>query len=196
MSNGLITRCGDYCLPWYQLRGRGATFVTADDTALALGTSKGDWANKPAEPSESGWSSPNCVPAVAVNVPKTCGGKISTVEIIAYGTDTANQSFAWTLYAYRSVYSPAIRIATGTAILGTMDVVTDPVTNAAVTAFYVDTWGITSDYWGQVAVKDDADNACSRLLLDFRGYQYLYLELPTILSVDTAVSVAAAFSGV
>ena len=194
MSNGLITRLGDYNSPWHQLRGAGATGVTADDTALALATSKGDWANKPALPSEATKGVFNCVAACAVNVPYMTAGKVSTVEIIAYGTDAANETCAWILYAYRSRYSPVIRVAAGTAILGTMDVVTDPVTNAAVTAFYVETWGVTSDYWGTVAVKDDADNSCSRLLFDFRGYQYLYLQiLPTS---GTVASFAAAFSGV
>lgn len=194
MTAGMITRLGDYGLPWYQLRGRGETLVTADDTALAITTSKGDWDNMPSMPSSDGWASPNCVPAVAVNVAAASGGKISTIQIIGYGTTTANQNCAWKLYAYRSKYSPAIRVAAGTAILGTMDLVKDPVTNTAITGFYVDTWGITSDYWGQVAVKDDAGDACSVLTFDLRGYVYLYMEvLPTS---GTCTSIGFAFSGV
>lgn len=194
MSSGLIQRLGDFNLGWYQLRGRGATFVTADDTPIALTTSTGDWDHKPDEPSTTGWSGLyNCVPACAVNVPAMCGGKISTLEIIGFGTDAANENCPWKLYAYRSKYSPAIRVAAGTAILGAMDVVKEPVSNAAITAFYVDTWGAT-DYWGQIAVKDDAADTCSRILLDFRGYQYLYLEISP--NTGTCASFAAAFSGV
>ena len=198
----LLTRLGDNHVAWNQLRGRGSTFVTADDTPLALGTSKGDWENKPTqatetEPAASGGSIKrlfDCVPSCSVNVPYMTAGKISTVEIIGYGTDAANETCAWILYAWRGLYSPAVRVAAGTAILGTMDVVKDPISNTTVTAFYVDTWGGTSDYWGSVAYKDDADNACSRLLFDARGYTYLNLELlPTS---GTVASFAAAFSGV
>ena len=194
---GILTRLGDNSLGWYQLRGKGVTLVTADDTQIALGTSKGDWDNKPAAPVETG-DSPSrvfdCVPFCSVCVPYVSAGKISTIEIIGWGTDAANETCAWILYAYRGPYSPARRVAAGTAILGTMDVVKDPITNTAVTAFYVDTWGVTSDYWGSVAEKDDADNALSVLTFDLKGYQYLALEiLPTS---GTCASFAAAFSGV
>lgn len=195
MSNVPI-RLGDFALPWFQLRGRGATLVTANDTALDLTSEGGNWASKPVAP--TWWPEDkvfNCVPAVAVNVPEVSGGRIRTVEIIAYGTSAANQSFVWTLYAYRSLYSPARRVATGTAILGTMDTDEDPVTNADLTAFYVDTFGITRDSWGSVSVKDDADNALSVLQFDLRGYQFLFWEIPSIVA-DTAASVGVAFSGV
>lgn len=186
-------RSEDVFAKWYQLRGNGATLVTADDTAILLATSTGDWANKPAVPAVTAGAF-NCVPAVAVDIEETTQGQIRTIEIIGYGTDTANQVCAWILYAYRREFSPACRVATGSAILGTMDVVTDPVTNAAVTNFYVDTFGITTDYWGSCSVKDDASNGCSRLTFDLRGYKYLYMEVtPT---TSTCVSIGFAFSGV
>ncbi len=195
--NAIITRLGDYSLIWYQLRGEGATLVTADDTdPINLDAVEGDWASKFAEPVrlEGGTGNYNCVPQVAVNIPKTSGGKIRSIEIIGYGTTTANNDCDWKLYAYRAKESPVIRVAAGTAILGTMDTVTDPVTGADLTGFYVDTWGTTSDYWGSVSEKDDDDNACSRLTFDLRGYQYLYLEIkPTS---GSATSFGAAFSGV
>ena len=193
--SGLLTRLGDYSLPWYQLRGRGATLVAADDTPIALGTSTGNWANKPSVPSLDGWDTANCVPAVSVNVPQTSAGKISTAQIIGYGTDAANETCNWILYAYRGLNSPAIRVATGVAILGAMDLVTEPVTGATITGFYVDTWGITTDYWGQVTVKDDAADACSILTFDLRGFTFLYFEIDIPASTQVA-SFGAAFSGV
>lgn len=194
----IITRLGDYQLGWYQLRGRGATLVTADDTALVPGASGNttDWDNKPAVPSALGYDSLNCVPAVSVNIPQMTTGKITTVQIIGYGTNAANEECDWLLYAYKGIYSPAIRVATGTAILGTMDCPKDPVTNTAITAgFYVDTWGITTDYWTSVAVKDDAQNGCSVLTFDLRGFLFLYLEID-IPAASQVASFGAAFSGV
>ncbi len=199
-----LTLLGDNRIAWNQLRGRGSTFVTADDTPLALATSKGDWENKPTQatevevPGSPGYREIvfDCVPSCTVNVPHMTAGKLSTVEIIGWGSTTADQTCAWILYAWRGLYSPAVRIAAGTAILGTMDVVKDPVSNTAVTAFYIDTFGIgaSSNYWGSVAVKDDADNACSRLIFDFRGYIYLNMEvLPTS---GTCTGISFAFSGV
>ena len=193
--SAIVTRLGEFSLPWRQLRGHGATLVTADDTALALGTSKGDWANRPASPGQDIDGNYICTAACSINVPEVTGGKIRTVEIIGFGTDTANQTCAWILYAYRSVYSPVRRVAAGTAILGAMDTVTDPVTGAALTGFYVDTWGLTSDYWGTTIVGelDDAGDAMSVLSFPLRGYQYLYLEIkPT---TGTCASFGAAFSG-
>ena len=115
------------------------------------------------------------------------------MQIIGYGTANANENCAWVLYAYRGLYSPAIRVAAGTAILGTMDTDEDPVSNTDLTGFYVDTWGTTSNYWGSVSEKDDAGNGCSVLQFDLRGYQFLYLEvLPTS---GTCASFGAAFSG-
>ena len=194
MGDSIITRLGEYSLPWYQLRGRGATLVTADDTALAIGTSKGDWDNRPPVATKVG-DDYNCVAACTVNVPLLSRGKIRNAEIIGFGTDAANETCAWILYAYRSLYSPARRVAAGTAILGAMDTVKDPVTNTALTGFYVDTWGLTSDYWGTSVVQetDDAGDGLSVLAFPLRGYNYLYLEIkPTS---GTCTSFGAAFSG-
>ncbi len=195
----LLSRLDDYQLPWAQLRGRGATLVTADDTPLDIEAAKGNWANKPAEPINitGDYLVPdlNCVPAVAVNIAKVSAGKIKTAQIIGYGTDAEDEACAWILYAYRGLYSPAIRVAAGTAILGAMDCPTDPVADAAITAgFYVDTWGITSDYWGEVAVKDDADDGCSILTFDLRGFLFVYMEM--LPAAGTVASFGAAFSGV
>ncbi len=199
----LLTRLGDNHVAWNQLRGRGSTFVTADDAdPIDLAGSEGDWENKPTqatelEPAASDGTTKrvfDCVPNCSVNVPYMTAGKLSTIQIIGYGTDAADEACAWVLYAWRGLYSPVIRVAAGTVLLGTMDVVKDPVSNTAVTAFYVDTFGLTSDYWGSVAVKDDADNACSSLLFDARGFIYLNLEiLPTS---GTVTGFNAAFSGV
>ncbi len=197
-------RVGDYALQWYQLRGRGGTLVTADDTPLDIvgAGNTNEWDDKPSGPalfpqndSTDDANVFNCVPAVAVNIHKASGGRISTIEILGYGTNAANESVAWKLYAYRGRYSPAIRVADGTAILGTYPCSTDPVNNAAITGgFYVDTWGIVNDYWKTIAVKDDADNTASRMMFDPRGYQYFYLELlPTS---GTTASFGSAFSGV
>ncbi len=200
----VLARLGDYHSEWHQLRGRGGTLVTADDTPLDLAATgaTNDWDNKPAEPalfpqndSTDDTNVFNCVPAVAVNVPKMTGGRLRMVEIIGYGTNAADENCAWILYAYRGRYSPAIRIAAGTAILGTYPCSTDPVSNEAITTgFYVDTWGTTSDYWDDVTELDNADNTCSRMIFDLRGYAYMYLELlPTS---GTCASFGAAYSGV
>ena len=197
-------RVGDYSLMWNQLRGRGGTLVTVDDTPLDIvgAGNTNEWGDKPSGPalfpvddSTDPNNVYNCVPTVAVNVPEMTGGRIRTVEIIGYGTNAADEACNWILYAYRSRYSPAIRVAAGAAILGTYPCSTDPVNNEAITdGFYVDTWGQTNDYWGSVAYKDDADNTASRMLFDLRGYQFLYLELDV--GAGLVASFGAAFSGV
>ena len=181
----------DVFAKWYQLRGQGATLVTTNDTTLDLTAEGGNWASKPAVPAISSGAY-NCTPAVAVDVETMTQGQVRTVEIIGYGTDANNETCTWTLYAYRREFSPACRVAAGVAIIGTMDTDEDPVTNADLTAWYVDTWGVTRDSWGTVSVKDDADNACSRLVFDLRGYKFLYLEC----TLTTMASFGAAFSGV
>lgn len=191
MNDALIDRLGEYHLPWYQLRGRGATLVTSSDPGFILAANAGPWGNKPAEPTSEGYDSLNCVPVCA---PKLSTGKIRTVQIIGYGTNAPDEGGVWELYGYRSRYSPAVRIGKGTALLGTMDVVTDPVTGAAITdGFYVDTWGITETYWGlnEITSIDDAGDACSILTFDARGFTYLYHKL----SIGTQTSIGAAFSG-
>ena len=196
MGAATLARLGDYSLPWYQLRGSGNTLVSSDDTPLALATAQGDWADKPAAPSQDADGNYVCTAACAVNVPQTCGGRIRTLEIIGYGTNAANETCDWILYAYRGPYSPVRRIATGTAILGTMDCPTDPVQNAAITdGYFVDTWGTTTDYWESVSEIDDAANGCSALVLDLRGYTYLYMEID-IPAANQVASFGAAFSGV
>ena len=178
--SGIVTRLGEFSLPWYELRASTAT--TADE-ALALGTNEAAWASKP---------------TTAVNVPEVTGGKVRTVEIIGWGTDTANYDFEWHLYAYRSLYSPAVRVATGKAILGAADVVTSPVDGSTVTSgFYVDTWGKTTDYWDTgVTEQDDAGDSVSILRFDLRGYQYIFFGLDLDGGAGTQVVTAAlAFSG-
>ena len=204
MPGTVLARIGDYNSEWHQLRGRGSTLVTADDTVLDLVATgaTNEWDNKPSGPvlfpntdTTDDANVYNCVPAVAVNVPQMTGGRLRMVEIIGYGTDAADETCDWILYAYRGKYSPVIRIADGTAILGTFPCSIDPVNNEAVTAgFYVDTWGIGNDYWNEIIAVDSADNACSRLIFDLRGYQYLYLEIE--LGTGHVASFGAAYAGV
>ena len=185
---------GEYSLPFFQLRGYGSTLVTANDIdPINLDANEGNWDSKPSEASEISRGVFNCVANCSVNVARMSAGKIRTIEIIGYGTNDANEDCAWKLYAWRGLYSPVKRVAAGTAILSTMDVVKDPVRNEAITAgYYVDTWGI-SDYWSTASVTDNADNALSVLTFDLRGYTWLSLEiLPTS---GTCASFAAAFSG-
>ena len=196
MGNALTTRLGEYQLPWLQLRGYGSAFVTADDTVIDIAGAAGDWDSMPTVAPEIIRGVFDCTATCVINVPYTSAGKIRTVEIVGYGTTAALQDCDWVLWAWRGRYSPAKRVAAGTAILGTMDVVKDPVTNTAITAFYVDTWGKTATYWGAastVAETDDASNALSVLTFDLRGYQYLHLSIKP--SSGTCASFAAAFSG-
>lgn len=192
---GIVTRLGEYSLEWFQLRGKGATLVTTDDTALDLEAGKAGWDNKPALPTEEPKGVFDCVPARAVNVPYMSAGKIRTVQIIGYGTNLGNETCDWILYGYRGLNSPILRIADGTAILGDTDCVKDPVTNSAITAgFYVDTWGKSNDYWTSVAELDGGDNTISTLSFALRGLQYLYMEIDIPSALQVA-SFGAAFSG-
>lgn len=194
MSGALITRLGEYSLPYHQLRGKGATLVTADDTALDLTGGEAGWDDRPSLPSEEPKGVFNCVAACAVNVPHMSAGKIKTIHIIGYGTVAEDENCNWILYGYRSLNSPVIRIADGLAILGAADCVKDPVTNATISSgFYVDTWGTANDYWSSISELDDTGDAVSVLSFALRGFQYLFMEmLPTS---GTCTSFGAAFTG-
>ncbi len=49
MPGTVLARIGDYNSEWHQLRGRGSTLVTADDTVLDLVATgaTNEWDNKP-----------------------------------------------------------------------------------------------------------------------------------------------------
>jgi len=94
------------------------------------------------------------------------------------GTDPADKTFSWKLYAYKDAYSPAEYWAYGTGTLGTQDVVKFP-SNVAVTALrnWADTLVVTASYAPRpVYVTTGAHNSVAHLSWDHCGYRYFYFE--------------------
>ncbi len=101
-----------------------------------------------------------------------CGG-------IDAGTDPADKTFSWKLYAYKDAYAPAEYWAYGTGTLGTQDVVKFP-NNLAVSALrnWADTLVVTASYAPRtVYATTGAHNSIAHLYWDHCGYKYFYFEL-------------------
>lgn len=148
---------------WSPLR----TDVTADDTALD-GTTAGltfQFDDKPA-------------------AAKKVGTELNGVEILFYGTDAADETCNFKVYAYRA-NGPAILVCTGVAVLGTALHSTG--------TYYADTLEIT-DYWSTCHVLDSGNNRIARLTFDLRGYQWVYVEID-IPAASQVASISAEISG-
>ena len=106
------------------------------------------------------------------------------VEVIFTGTDAADETCAFKLYAYREGGPAKLAfdgiVTLGTAVAPNSELYGDTITGTA--------------YWPTtIAIVDSAVNRIASLWLDFSGYKYLYVEvLPT---TGTVTSITAHESG-
>ena len=152
--------------------------ATAGDAAagiLALDTNEGNYASMPTGAfklmrNESGAQSANAG------------------IITMFGTDAALEVFEWKLYGWRRDNGPAIEIANGTATLGSQDVVLYPHDGSTATsAYWCDTITVSNEYWPKdVVVSTAGGNSVAQLGLDTFGVEYLYLEITTTSTAETA----------
>lgn len=149
---------------WRPLR----TSVTADDTALDGTTESYTFAydDKPTTAfANSEWNN---------------------VQVMFYGTDAANETCNYKIYAYRA-YGPAVMVCSGVFTLGTAKTGT---TNT----FYADTITVT-DYWPtEVIVSDSGNNRVCTLTFDLLGYNYVFCEID-IPAASQVASASALISG-
>lgn len=140
------------------------TFGAEDAATLAACldlTAAGDFANKSA--------TAFALPQERENSPA------NAVEILFAGTDAANETFSYGIYAYADENGPAELICTGTGTLGTQAVVKYPDTAATATnTFWADTLTATGYHIKTVTVADgSAANRVAKLTFDATGYRYL-----------------------
>jgi len=155
--------------------------VEDDSIEIAIAT-EGDFAQKP-----SG----------AVKIPRVRGDtEANSIQIIIAGEDTANETFSWKLWAWKSKNGPAEVIADGTGILGTQDVVKYPDTGLAVTAatLWADTIAITNNVFVKTwRVADSGNNRVAKLVGDLAGYEWIYLEITDANDATTEAGMVSAY---
>jgi hypothetical protein len=139
--------------------------VTADDTALDGTTSGYTYAEGDR-------------PAAAVEVDPTW----NTIEVYFYGTDAANETCNYKLYAYKAT-GPALLWCNGAFTLGAA-------VTGATNTFFADTITET-DVHGTTAVVDSGnDRVCVLTLGDTKGIKYMYCEID--IPASTQVTSASA----
>lgn len=145
------------------------TGVTADDTPLDGATKNLTYAIGD-KPSTAATVHPNW----------------NNVQIYFYGTDAANETCNFKLYAYRED-GPAVLVCYGSFILGTA-------VTGGTSEYYADTISITDVWPAEVVVSDSGNNRVCTLAFDVIGYKYLYCEIDIPASGQVA-SAGARFSG-
>lgn len=129
------------------------TVTATEDTQLTVATQK----TAPVEATDG----TICLPA-----------QRGVMHLIFVGTDAADETLAWTIWAYKSISDPAEYVANGTATLGLTQ-------TGGSNEFYADTIAITAQSWIKtVSVVDGApaaiiaDAGISKLVFDTCEYQY------------------------
>ena len=120
------------------------------------------------------------IPANAFKIKATSGGTtlMKAVQIIFCGGDAANDTFTYTVYAWRADNGPAEMVCTGVGTLGTQQVVKYPHDKTTATdRFWADTITYTSYWIGAVSVADSGNNRIAKLLFNANGYKYLYVQI-------------------
>ena len=139
--------------------------TTIGSTLVDL-TAGGDFASMPANAARLGSSSgPN--------------NAVGAIQLIFCGGGAAGKTFTYTIYAWRTDNGPAEFVATGTGTLGTQAVVAYPHNRATATSkFWADTLTVTGR-WNKTVTSTDTtgNNEVAKLLFDFCGYEYIYVEI-------------------
>ncbi len=114
------------------------------------------------------------------------------VHIVFVGTDAADETLAWTLWAYKSASSPAEYVANGTATLGAT-------VTGTTNEYYADTIVITAEGWlTDVAVINGAPDAVvngggiAKLCFDTCEYEYIKVVIRDIAGGGSECSTAGA----
>ena len=172
--------------PWKLLRS-----VTADDTLLDLTTStknKADWGDRPV--------------SQLINIMDHAQGlglfdlDQAIMEIAFLGSDTANDTATWTLYAWRD-NGPCELVMDGTCTLGTLKAETDPTNqHAALTSWlYADTIAVSNNYASiPYEVVDSANNRIARLRLPVLGRMFWCLLFTDVVGAGQMETAKAMFS--
>lgn len=140
----------------------------ADENATTIDlTSEGDFAN---------------IPSGAVQIKTADDGTqsgVNAIEVIFCGGDTANETFTYTIWAWRERNGAARKVATGTGTLGTQAVVKYPHdASTATSKFWADTLSCTDNWLKDVTSSDaSGDNNIASVQFDLCGYEYIYVEI-------------------
>lgn len=139
----------------------------ADEEASTLNlTTSGDFANKPSGAKQ----------LLSNNQSNTV---INAVELAFCGGDAANDTFSYTVYAYRRTNGPATFVCSGVGTLGTQAVVKYPHSGATATSkFWADTLTMTDRWLKNVETTDSSgNNQVARIWFDAVGYEWIYVEI-------------------
>jgi hypothetical protein len=105
--------------------------------------------------------------------------------IMFYGTDAENEAATMGLYGRAAANGPILTLWTGVVTLGARVVTNDPITGAALTAYWADT--ITSVYdegpYDVTLRNEAADDTDAFLMLDLPGIHDVHLQFTTKTSV-------------
>lgn len=152
--------------------------VTDEDTAIDL-TSEGDFANKPAA-------------AIKFGTADTGAGRENTIVLAFCGGDSANDTFTYKVYVWRSTNGPAEPVCTGTGTLGTQAVVLYPHNfSTATSKFWADTLTVTARWLKGVKTTDSSgNNEMAKIAFDGCGVEWLYVEITNIDGTGEATDIS------
>lgn len=158
-------------LTTYNMAYRQLRAEADEDTSLINLSTGGAWAS---------------APAGKVQLYPICEGSyVNEIQIIFAGgidagTDPADKTFSWKLYAWKGTNCPAEYVANGTGTLGTQRVYIFPdgdVESAWRT--WADTLSITTQRFVRTMATSDStgNNEIAKLNVDASGYPYWYVEV-------------------
>ena len=131
----------------------------------------------------------NTKPSTAVKMQAANSGESNYIQIYGIGGDTANDTFSWKLYAWRTFNGPGELVAEGTGLLGSQAVTTYPAnvgtneagvspTGAATSKFWIDSFVITTEYWlNELNVSTVGGDSVASVGFDTFGYEWFYFEI-------------------
>lgn len=103
----------------------------------------------------------------------------NSIAIAFYGTDAADEDAVVKLFGRMKSNGPIMELYAGELTLGTRVVTKDPISLAAITAYWVDTITSTGEEWITDATirNESADNAIAFLVINLFGLKDVYLEI-------------------
>jgi len=157
-----------YHSSWHLVRAVAAEDAADFATALALATSKGDFANKPAGAFQ--------IPSRSAGMSRRGEGySPGTKWMFAIcGTDAADETFSFNVVGWAKTNGMAQIICEGNGVLGTQDVVIYPGGSTATNGFWADT--ITLDEttkWPSVAACNSGDNEVAIIVIETTGLEWI-----------------------
>jgi len=135
--------------------------------------------------------------AAKFDIPKDWNAK--AVAIAFWGTDAADEAVTAILWGRMRTNGPIIKLWAGAVTLGTLKVITDPITKAAVhatEALWADTITLTANVEGladAVIRNESVGNDIAFLFINLYGIVDLYMEITTI---NTATTINAIICGI